>query len=122
MIAWGRGDARASGIVLGVHGGDTVAPHGRSLTISIRSSSRITCSVRLAGLSRILVLPLNSSPLSSSKTARTRLSCGGTRDLKLYYVAVGEELETGVVVEKVERRSVALRKNGESKVYRLKWE
>ena len=38
------------------------------------------------------------------------------------YVAVGEELETGVVVEKVERRSVALRKNGESKVYRLKWE
>ena len=45
-----------------------------------------------------------------------------TRNRKLYYVAVGEELETGVVVEKVESRSVTPKENEESKVYRLNWE
>ena len=38
------------------------------------------------------------------------------------YVVVGEELETGVVVEKVESRSVTPKENEESKVYRLNWE
>ena len=122
MIAWGRGDARASGIVLGVHGGDTAAP-----------ARKISSYFYQVIITNILFRPLGwtrPKPTPAFELIATVMKSNGknkallrqTRDRKLYYVAVGEELETGVVVEKVERRSVALRKNGESKVYRLKWE
>ena len=38
---------------------------------------------------------------------------------QVYYVAVGAELEAGVVLKKVEHDRVTLNENGESKVYRL---
>lgn len=43
------------------------------------------------------------------------------RNRKFHYVETGEELQTGVSVEKIESRSVTLNENGQSKVYRLKW-
>lgn len=41
-----------------------------------------------------------------------------TRNRKLYYVAVGE-LAGEAIVEKIEAHRVTLKRNGESKVYRL---
>ena len=43
-----------------------------------------------------------------------------TRNRKVYYVAVGEELEAGVTVEKIESRSVTVAESGKSNIYRLK--
>ena len=43
-----------------------------------------------------------------------------TRNRKVYYVAVGEELEAGVTVEKIESRQVTVNENGKLTVYRLK--
>ena len=43
-----------------------------------------------------------------------------TRNRKVYYVAVGDKLEAGVTVEKIESRSVTVNENGKLTVYRLK--
>ena len=43
-----------------------------------------------------------------------------TRNRKVYYVAVGDKLEAGVKVEKIESRSVTVNESGKPTVYRLK--
>ena len=43
-----------------------------------------------------------------------------TRNRKVYYAAVGDELEAGVTVEKIESRQVTANENGKLTVYRLK--
>ena len=42
------------------------------------------------------------------------------RNRKVYYAAVGDELEKGVTVEKIESRKVTVNENGKPTVYRLK--
>lgn len=44
-----------------------------------------------------------------------------TRNRKVYYAAVGDTLEAGVTVEKIESRSVTLNETGKSNIYRLKF-
>ena len=39
---------------------------------------------------------------------------------KVYYAAVGDELEAGVTVKKIESRSVTVNENGKPNIYRLK--
>ena len=43
-----------------------------------------------------------------------------TMNRKVYYVAVGDELEKGMTVEKIESRSVTVTESGNPTVYRLK--
>lgn len=43
-----------------------------------------------------------------------------TRNRKIYYVAVGEELEAGATVEKIESCQVTVDENGKPAVYYLK--
>lgn len=44
-----------------------------------------------------------------------------TRNRKVYYVAAGDELESGVTVEKIKSRRVTVNENGKLTVYRLKF-
>ena len=43
-----------------------------------------------------------------------------TGNRKVYYAAVGDELEAGTAVQKIESRSVTVNQNGKPDIYRLK--